>query len=149
MGMFSRSSAAALTGAVVVLIGALSIGAQETTAPKPDEKAPKAKRKYDPTRRVPTYFGDVGLTTDQKEAIYKIVAKHHTQITELEKQLAAARKEELTECETVLTDTQKQLLEQRRRAAAEAKAAAKKKAAEAKAADEKKESAKSDDAAAK
>lgn len=142
------SSAVVLSGAAAVLIGALSLAAQETPAPKPDAKAPKAKRTVDASRRVPNLFGEVGLTTDQKESIYKIRAKHQTKIADLEKQLAAARKDELSECETVLNDTQKQLLAQHRKVAAEAKAAAKKKAAAAKEA-AKKDSAKSDSATGK
>ncbi|MDR3638120.1 MAG: hypothetical protein P4L84_30220 [Isosphaeraceae bacterium] len=144
MRVFSRSSAAALSSAAVVLMGALSLVAQEAAAPKPAENAPKAKRSGDASRRVPDYFGDIGLSAEQKESIYKIREKHQSKIADLLKQVAAARKDELAECETVLSDTQKQFLEQRRRAAAEKKAAAKKKSAEEKASSEKKEETKTD-----
>ncbi len=138
MGMRSQSATAILSGAVVVvLLGAFSLVAQETTkaqeTPK-ETKASKGKKKAEPKGQVPPYFGDVGLTQDQKETIYKIREKHKVHINDLEKQLKSARADELTECESVLTETQKELLAQRRRAADEAKAAAKKKSAEEKAA---------------
>jgi hypothetical protein len=127
MRALTRSGAAVLSGAVV-LMGALSLVAQEPPAKNAD--APKAKRTNNPAHRVPDYFGEIGLTPEQKESVYKIREKHQAKIADLQKQLVAARKDELAECETVLNDTQKQLLADRRRAADEKKAAAKKKAAE-------------------
>jgi hypothetical protein len=36
--------------------------------------APAEKKTYDPTRRVPPYFGQIGLTPEQKEQVYAINA---------------------------------------------------------------------------
>jgi hypothetical protein len=111
----------ALLGSVGILsLGALPLLAQEPRADKP-AAAPEAaaKRAPDPARRVPSFFGQIGLSPEQREAIYKVRAKHLPKIGELEKQVAQIRLEMMTECEAVLTDTQKQLLEQRRRATSE------------------------------
>ncbi len=107
-----------LTG--VIALGSLPlVVAQEQGAAKSDEGA------ITKSRRVPRYFGQIGLTPEQRESIYKIQGKHEAKINALEKQIADARAEMLKECESVLTDTQKQLLEQRRKAAgAKGKAAA-------------------------
>jgi len=133
MRMFARSRVMALSGVAIVVMGTLSLVAQE--AP------PKAKRTGDASRRVPDYFGEIGLTPEQRESIYKIREKHQSKISDLQKQIEAARKEEIAECETVLTDTQKELVAQRRRAAGERKDLMKKKALEKV---EKKEPAKTD-----
>ncbi len=88
-------------------------------APKPPASAAKPgelKRKYDPARRVPPYFGQIGLNINQRESIYKIRSKHQAKIDELEKQIATAQAGMLSECEGVLTETQKKLLENLRTA---------------------------------
>lgn len=138
MPMFARSSVLALSGAMVV-VGALSLVAQEVAPTKGDVS--KAKRTGDASRRVPDFFGEIGLTPEQRESIYKIREKHQSKIAELNAQIAAIRKAEVAECETVLSDTQKQLVAQRRRAAEERKDILKKKVAEK---TEKKESAPTD-----
>jgi hypothetical protein len=93
-------------------------------ASPPKADAPAAKRSYDPSRRVPDFFGQIGLTPEQREAIYKVRAKHQAKIGELEKQMAELQAQSLAECEGVLTDTQKQLLAQRRKAATDGKSSA-------------------------
>jgi Spy/CpxP family protein refolding chaperone len=110
--------------AAVLLVAAASLHAQE---PKAKAKA-KPATKADPSRRVPDYFGQIGLTDEQRESIYKIQGKHQARIDELEKEIDEIRAKSLGECEAVLTDMQKQMLEQRRKdAAAKKKAAAEKK----------------------
>jgi hypothetical protein len=125
MAIIPRIGAAGLGVALVLTLGSWSLTAQEPGAGKPAEKsdAPTIKRTYDPARRVPDYFGQIGLTNEQREAIYKIRARHQQKLDELEKQVAAIHAQLLTECEAVLTDAQRQLLEHRRRAAAEGKKA--------------------------
>jgi hypothetical protein len=105
-------------------------------APKPAGETPKpAARKFDPARRVPDYFGQIGLTPDQRETIYGARAPHIARIEALEAQIVEARKAMQQECEAVLSPAQLQLLNQRRQAAndsrANAKLIAKTKAAEA------------------
>jgi hypothetical protein len=114
--------ASGLVCAGVLGLGAMS-AAQEPAAGKSADAAP-AKKSNDPTRRVPPFFGQIGLTPEQKEEIYKIRAKNQQKIDDLQKQLAKAQAEMLKECETVLNDTQKKLLENRRELAAKAKKAA-------------------------
>jgi hypothetical protein len=104
--------------AAVALLGSLPLIAQEPAPAKSAEKTAPASKKSDPTRRVPSYFGQVGLSTEQRESIYKIRGKHQPRIQELQKQIDSLRAEELRECETVLTDSQKQQLQQFRAAAA-------------------------------
>jgi Spy/CpxP family protein refolding chaperone len=131
---FARRAALAGLGSLGLLC--FPLFAQEP-APKPAGETPKpAVRKFDPARRVPDYFGQIGLTPDQRETIYKARAPHIARIDELEAQIVEARKAMQQECEAVLTPSQKQLLEERRRAAIENRASArlaKTKAAEAKA----------------
>ncbi len=113
---WTGARACGLALASFVSLCALSIAADEPTAPV------VAKKTVDPTRRVPPLFGQVGLTPEQKEEIYKIRAKHQAQIDALHKQLVQAQADQLADCEAVLTDAQKQLLTLRREAAARARA---------------------------
>jgi hypothetical protein len=132
--MAVRPRAAALALALsftgLLTLGSLRLAAQEPAkagAPAPAESAP-AKRVNDPTRRVPPFFGQIGLTPEQREEVYKIRGKHGVRIAELQKELARAQAEMLADCETVLSDTQKQLLETRRRASAASQEARRKSA---------------------
>jgi hypothetical protein len=113
-------SAAALT----ILFSGLPLGAQEPKAPKIDarSKAKVGKKTSDPTRRVPAYYGQLGLSDSQRESIFKIQDKHAPRIDALEKQIEAIRGQMNTEFEAVLTSAQKKMLDQRRAAAAEARA---------------------------
>ena len=110
-----RKAIAGATICAAVLAGATwkSIEAQTTK-----KDAPTATAKKDASRRVPRHFGKVGLTDDQKEQIYKIQAKHHEKIAELQKQLDHMRAELTTECEAVLTPEQHKLLEKLRKPSA-------------------------------
>ena len=125
MKIQGRRWAFLLSFAAVLWVASLPLGAQEPRADKPADpsKAPGAKPSFDPTRRVPDFFGQIGLTPNQRESIYAIRGKHQEKIVALEKQIAQARAEMLAECETKLTDTQKELLGTLRRAAAERKKA--------------------------
>jgi hypothetical protein len=114
-----------LSSATVLALGWLPLLAQEPNTEKdkaadpPPAQPPAAKRVYDPARRVPSFFGQVGLTPEQRESIYKLRGKHLGRINELQKEIDRAQAEMMADCEAVLTDTQKQLLENLRRAAAE------------------------------
>ena len=106
---------------ILVLAGgvgsATRTGAQEPAATKAAE--PVAKKRHDAARRVPAYFGQIGLTTEQRAGIYAIQGKRLEKIEALEQQIAAEKAEMLAECERSLTETQKKLLDNLRRAAAE------------------------------
>src|SRR5437868_9045369 len=96
--------------AVLALAAAgATLNAQEPrTKAATKSDAPAAKKKNDPSRSVPNYFGQVGLTDEQRETIYKIQGKHQARIDELERQIDEIQAQMLRECEGVLTDTQKQ-----------------------------------------
>lgn len=119
-----RRLAATLASAAALMIvsGSLPLIAQEAGGTQVPAKAKRTgKRAADPSRRVPDYFGQLGLSEAQRESIYKIRAKHQPKITALEKQLEELRAQMVKDCESVLTDAQKKLLKERREGAAEAR----------------------------
>jgi hypothetical protein len=95
----------------------IPLAAQEPSSSAPTAKVstPSAPSGTDLGRRLPNYYGQIGVSPEQRETIYKIVGKHQKKIEALHKQIAEIRSEMMKECESALTDTQKQLLEQRRR----------------------------------
>ncbi len=116
-----RLIAVAVSAATITLLSSgLHLGAQETSSSRSQAAKPSASKKgSDPTRRVPRYFGDLGLSEQQRESIYRVQAKHQPKIDDLEKQLENARALLIKDCEKVLTPAQKTALERRRRDAAE------------------------------
>ena len=115
MTIGTRSALISLTVGMAIVAGSSLAIAQEPSAKKSTEKAAPApptvaKKKADPSRRVPDYFGQVGLNPEQRESIYKIRKVHQDKIDALKKQIAEADALSLTECEAVLTDTQKKLV---------------------------------------
>ena len=125
MNQLVRRLVVVAAGAAVltVLCGRLPLIAQESKAPQTETKtkAKTARRAYDPARRVPPYFGQLGLSTEQREEIYKIQGKQMAKIESLEKQIEELRAQMLQDCEGVLTTPQKQVLDQRRAGAATAR----------------------------
>ncbi|WP_422929745.1 hypothetical protein [Singulisphaera sp. PoT] len=123
----ARFQSLGLRSVLIVLIGTLSLSAQEavvkgsggTASQPPAASAPIPKRTYNPARRVPDYFGQLGLTPEQKEAVYEIRGKHYAKINELQQEITRLQASMLAECEGVLTDLQKQRLHERRQLAAE------------------------------
>ncbi|GAC1472541.1 MAG: hypothetical protein NVSMB9_19830 [Isosphaeraceae bacterium] len=109
--------------ATVVALLSVPLVAQEAAPGSGAEgtKAASGSAKGDLTRRVPRYYGQIGLTPEQKEAIYKIRQKHHEKLQELHKQIAQIHAEIASECEALLTDSQKKALAERREASAKAK----------------------------
>lgn len=102
----------ALTALGMGLVVSLASLAQDPSPKaKAESTAPQAKKKADPSRRVPAYFGQIGLKPDQRESIYKIRGTHQAKIEALRAQIEEAEAKSLAECEAVLTDTQKKLLE--------------------------------------
>jgi hypothetical protein len=118
-----RLAAVAVSATAMTLLSSgLPLGAQEPKAPPTAETQSTSKtgrRAYDPARRVPMYFGQVGLSDSQREEIYKIQSKHLPKIAALEKQLSELRDQMIHECEGVLTPAQKQILAQHRASATE------------------------------
>jgi hypothetical protein len=125
MNLFDRRliaigvSAAAMT----LLSTGLYVRAQESGTSRTQAKSSAAK-KADSSRRVPRYFGDLGLSDTQRERIYRIQARHQPKIDDLEKQLEDARAALIKDCEKELTASQKTALERRRKEASDKRKAA-------------------------
>ena len=117
-----RAAALAVSAATMTLLaGGLPLAAQESGTTQVNTKTKSAKRSYDPARRVPNLFGQLGLSDVQKESIYKIQGKHMPKIDALEKQIEDLRAQMLKECESVLTGPQQKMLADRRTSATEAR----------------------------
>jgi hypothetical protein len=109
---------------LVISAGSLPLLAQDPAAKKAVEKqdktapapTPDVKKKADPSRRVPDYFGQIGLTPEQRESIYKLRKTHHEKIDALKKEILDEEAKSLGECKALLTDTQKKLYENLRSA---------------------------------
>ena len=117
MTVRKKTSSVFLGLLAIALLGQFPLAAQEPGAPKAD--APTAKKKQEPSRRVPPYFGQIGLTAEQRASIYAVQTKHQEKIDALEKQIATEKAAMLAACENVLNETQKKLLDNLRHAAAE------------------------------
>src|SRR5262245_59183386 len=97
---------------VCLLIGLLAlaatilVGTGYTQDKKGDEK------KGDPPKKVqlPTNFGKLSLSGDQKKKIYSIRQEYHDKIEDLNKQIDKLKKDDYAECYKVLTDDQKATL---------------------------------------
>jgi hypothetical protein len=114
MTIRKRSATTSIGLAVVIATASLSSFAQDPAAKKATDK-PEAttvvKKKYDPSRRVPDYFGQIGLTIEQRESIYKVRKVHHEKLEALKKQIVEEDADAMKKCEVLLTDTQKKLLD--------------------------------------
>ena len=82
--------------------------AVETAASTPTITAP-------PYRRVPDNFGKIGLSTQQREDIYAIRGQYRAELAELQQRIEELENNEMSECEAVLTDSQRTLLQQLRK----------------------------------
>jgi len=120
-----RFGVLAASAVAVMMAGTFPLRAQEARPSPKEEPAgrPAVKRSSEPSRRVPPFFGQLGLTPEQREEIYTIRRKHQDKIDALTRQLAGIQAEMLTECESVLDGTQKQILETRRNATTPARKA--------------------------
>ena len=89
---------------------------------------PGAAQSKDPSarprpRRLPSYYGQVGLSDPQRERIYRLQAAYADRIDELEKQLESLKAKRDQEIEAVLTPPQKERLRHLVEAAAKRRAA--------------------------
>jgi Spy/CpxP family protein refolding chaperone len=117
MSLPKRMIATGLGLALLVGLGTIPLAAQDNAAAEKSGKdGTRSSAKSQEGRRLPNYFGQIGLSPEQRESIYKIKSKTQEHIDSLEKQLASARADLMRDCESVLTDAQKQLLDQRRHA---------------------------------
>ena len=108
--MLRLSMFALLGGALVLSTGV--VGQEAKTA---GQEPKKEVKKEDPVKVkgfLPMQWGKIGLTDDQKQEIYKIQAKHNTEIDKLEakiKELKGARDKEM---KSVLSADQKKKLDE-------------------------------------
>ncbi len=105
-----RLAALAATGLLCVF------GPHLAAQDEPAAKKSGAPRVNAASRRVPPFYGQIGLTPDQREKIYGIRTEYQTQIVELQRQIDELKAKEAQDCEAVLTEAQRKLLHQRRAA---------------------------------
>ena len=109
--------------ALALCVGLAVVGAGGLLAQEP---APSGANPAGPiVRRVPPYFGQVGLSPQQKEAIYAIRGKYAGRMAELKRQMEQLQQQELAECESVLTPSQRAQLAERRAASGKGRGSAK------------------------
>ena len=93
---------------------------QKTTlialAQKKAEKSSSSSKKTF-RRRVPNYYGQIGLAKKQRERIYAIQKGYFDEINALEEKIEALEQQRDTEFYGVLSDAQKKILGQLREAA--------------------------------
>ncbi len=77
-----------------------------------------------PLRRVPPLFGQLDLSSEQKERIYSIRGRYAAQVAALNRKIAELKVHEIEECEEVLDDDQRDRLAEKRAASRPARAAA-------------------------
>lgn len=83
---------------------------QEKSAEK--GKAAPAKVAKKPRGRLPQYYGQVGISSEQRQKIYDVQAVYVKQIAELQKQIDALVKKRDGEVAAVLTSEQKEKLDE-------------------------------------
>lgn len=97
---------AALTGLAIGTQGStgLTIAQEEAASSKP-----AVKKTY---RRLPNYFGQIGLSNEQREEIYSIQEKAGEQLEALKRQIEAVTRKRDSDVRAVLTDDQKKRLDE-------------------------------------
>jgi hypothetical protein len=71
MTIRKRTGSVAVGLAFMLLMGQLPLAAQE---PAPAKSTAPVAKKQDRSRRVPPYYGQIGLTAEQRASIYAIQA---------------------------------------------------------------------------
>ena len=103
----------AVAGIALALGSQISIDTtigQEKAAEK--EKAAPAKVAKKPSGRLPQYYGQVGISSEQRQKIYDVQASYGKQIGELQKQIDALTTKRDGEVAAVLTSEQKKKLDE-------------------------------------
>src|SRR4051794_13881674 len=97
-------------GVTLTAIGLLTVSSLIGDDKKPDTKDPDTKLRG----FLPKYFKQVGISDDQKQAVYRVQAKYDTKLAELQKKIKDLKAEEMLECEKVLTKAQMERLKELR-----------------------------------
>jgi hypothetical protein len=104
---------------VVVALFAFALGSQasvdftvgqEKAAEKEKAAPPKAAKK--PRGRLPAYYAQIGLSTEQRDEIYAVQATYRKPIEDLHKQIEALQKKQDAEVVAVLKPEQKEKLDE-------------------------------------
>ena len=122
MMLRSRVAGVAMGILLVAAMGLVPSLAQDPAAEKLVAKTAKTTVTKT-SRRVPPLFAKVGLTAEQKEKIYAIRGKHQAEIADLKAKIDEIEAKELIDCEDVLLESQKKVLNELRAAAKSTKKA--------------------------
>ena len=101
---------------VCCMLAALFIGSQvpvdvtSAQEKKAEKTAKKAPRK--PRGRLPNYYGQVGLSGEQREKIYAVQATYAKEIGALRKQIAELESKRDSEVKAVLTEEQQKKVDE-------------------------------------
>ena len=104
-----------VTGSAVVLL-ALGAGilpglvAQEAGKAAAKGKSEEKKTSKKPEGRLPSNYGKIGLTDEQRAQVYAIHDRFEVEINDLEKKLADVKAKQTAEYEAVLNGNQKESL---------------------------------------
>ena len=85
---------------------------------KAEKSSSPSKKKKTFRRRVPNYYGQVGISKKQREKIYEIQKEYFNEITALEEKIEELKEKRNGEMYDVLDDSQKKKLDNLREAAA-------------------------------
>lgn len=94
------------------LVSVESTIGQEKAATKSTEKAASTKVAKKPRGRLPAYYAQVGLSTEQRDKIYSVQATYGKQIADLQKQIDALEARQDADVVAVLTPEQKKKLDE-------------------------------------
>lgn len=97
-------------------------------AVKVEKKEGEKKEKAE--ARLPSNYGKLELTADQRKKVLEIQAKYDSQLDDLEKKIADLKAKRSSECEAVLTGPQKASLQELNDESKKKSAASKKKGTE-------------------
>ncbi|MCH9652353.1 MAG: hypothetical protein K0U86_04205 [Planctomycetes bacterium] len=103
---------AVFTGIAITICTSDTLTAQkkESDTSKSSATAKKSVTKKS-KGRVPPHYGKLNLTKKQRDKIYEIKAGYKSQLDNLKKQLAELTQKQKSECEGVLTASQKSTLD--------------------------------------
>lgn len=100
---------------LALVAGAVSYDAVAQEKSKSTKSSASSKKQSDkaeasPFRRLPSGYGALKLTPEQKEKVYAVREEYGKEIEELQNQIAALREKMDKECEVILTADQKKEL---------------------------------------
>lgn len=102
---------ALMSSALVLLPLSYAQDAKKTDAPKAAAKDTAGKKdRAEPRGRVPNFYGQLGLSDEQKTKIYAIQEKTDAAVAPLQKQISDLRAKEDADINLILTDAQKKQL---------------------------------------